>query len=156
MVDIGYPSDRIRPVAFASYGDFARAYLNREIMLITTSWTMDYPDAENTVQLFFGPNSAPGSNAANYDNKEFNRLYRASSTMEPSPMRTALYRNMNRLVLEDCATISGLSRTLILLWNRKIAMLPDRSFVGGFFFRFVHPDTGEAEPAGDGGAGTEN
>jgi ABC-type transport system substrate-binding protein len=137
MADIGYPADRIRPLTYASYGDYARAYLNREIMLITSSWTMDYPDAENTVQLFFGPNASPGSNSANYDNEEFNRLYRSSSTMEASPMRTTLYRTMNRLVLEDCATISGISRTLIMLWNKDKAMLPDRSFLGGFFFRFV-------------------
>jgi hypothetical protein len=48
-----------------------------------------------------------------------------------------MYRNMNRILQEDCATISGISRTLILVWNREFAMLPDRSFVGGFFFRFV-------------------
>ncbi len=34
----------------------------------------------------------------------------------------------------------------ILLWDRDLAMLPDRSFLGGFFFRFVaarsDPDTG--------------
>jgi ABC-type transport system substrate-binding protein len=147
MTDIGYPADRIRPLTYASYGDYARAYLNREIMLITSSWTMDYPDAENTVQLFFGPNASPGSNSANYDNEEFNRLYRASAAMEPSPMRTAMYRTMNRLVVDDCATISGVSRTLILLWNRDKAMLPDRSFLGGFFFRFVDDNTA-SEPAG--------
>jgi ABC-type transport system substrate-binding protein len=140
MSDIGYPEDRVRPLTYASYGDYARAYLNREVMLTTTGWTMDYPDAENTMQLFFGPNSSPGSNSANYDNEEFNRLFRASSTMQPSPMRTAMYRNMNRILIDDCATISGISRTLILLWDRDLAMLPDRSFVGGFFFRFV--DTG--------------
>ena len=99
---------------------------------------MDYPDAENTVQLFFGPNASPGSNSANYDNEEFNRLYRESSAMQPSPMRTALYRNMNQMVQEDCASISGISRTLMLMWDRDVNMLPDRSFVGGFFFRFVH------------------
>ena len=106
-------------------------------MLITSSWTMDYPDAENTIKLFFGPNSSPGSNSANYNNKEFDRLYRASSGMQPSPMRTAMYRNMNRIVIDDCATISGVSRKMILLWSRNLAMLPDRSFVGGFFVRFV-------------------
>ncbi len=58
--DIGYPRDKIRPLTFATYGDYARAYLNREVMLITIGWTMDYPDAENTVQLFYGPNSSPG------------------------------------------------------------------------------------------------
>jgi len=137
MTDIGYPSEKIRPLTYATYGDYARAYLNREVMLVTTGWTMDYPDAENTVQLFFGPNASPGSNNANYDNKEFNRLYRASATMNSSPMRTTMYRNMNRIVQEDCATISGISRTLILLWDRNLVALPDRSFLGGFFFRFV-------------------
>ena len=137
MVDIGYPQEKIRALTFATYGDYARAYLNREVMLTTTGWTMDYPDAENTVRLFFGPNSSPGSNSANYNNEEFDRLYRDSSAMQPSPIRTAIYRNMNRIVIDDCATISGVSRKLILLWGRNLAMLPDRSFVGGFFFRFV-------------------
>jgi ABC-type transport system substrate-binding protein len=147
MADIGYPQEKIRPLTYATYGDYARAYLNREVMLTTTGWTMDYPDAENTMQLFFGPNAAPGTNTANYNNEEFNRLYRASATMQASPMRTAMYRNMNRMVVDDCVTISGISRTLILLWRRELAMLPDRSFVGGFFLRFADAESagGEAE-----------
>jgi ABC-type transport system substrate-binding protein len=153
MADIGYPADKIRPLTFATYGDYARAYLNREVMLTTTGWTMDYPDTENTMQLFYGPNAAPGSNSANYDNREFNRLYRAAAAMQPSPMRTALYRNMNRIVMDDCVTISGIARTLILLWDRDLVMLPDRSFVGGFFFRFVLSD--RQESAADAGASAE-
>jgi ABC-type transport system substrate-binding protein len=137
MADIGYPAEKIRALTYATYGDYARAYLNREVMLTTIGWTMDYPDAENTMQLFFGPNASPGSNSSNYDNEEFNRLYRASATMQPSPLRTAMFRNMNRLVIDDCVTISGISRRLILLWRREHALLPDRSFVGGYFFRFV-------------------
>lgn len=137
MADIGYPTDKIRPLTFASYGDYARAYQNREIMLITLSWTMDYPDAENTIQLFYGPNASPGSNNSNYDNEGFNQLYRSSATMQPSPLRTTMYNNMNRMVMEDCVAISGLSRTLVLLWNRDFTMKPDRSFVGGSYFRFV-------------------
>jgi ABC-type transport system substrate-binding protein len=108
---------------------------------------MDYPDAENTMQLFYGPNAAPGSNSANYNNEEFNRLYRAASVMQPSPMRTSMYRSMNRILLDDCATISGVARTLILLWDRELTMLPDRSFVGGFYFRFV--DTGSGQAGGE-------
>jgi ABC-type transport system substrate-binding protein len=149
MAEIGYPEEKIRPLTFATYGDYAKGYLNREVMLITTGWTMDYPDAENTVQLFFGPNAAPGSNSANYANEEYDRLYRDSSIMQPSPIRTAMYRNMNRIVIDDCATISGISRTLILVWNRDFAMLPDRSFVGGSFFRFVaKANSGEAVDEG--------
>jgi len=146
MSDIGYPAEKIRALTYATYGDYARAYLNREVMLITTGWTMDYPDAENTMQLFFGPNATPASNNANYNNEEFNRLYRAGATMQPSPLRTAMYRNMNRIVIDDCATISGISRRLVLLWRRDLALLPDRSFVGGYFFRFV--DVGPTDGSG--------
>ena len=147
MADIGYPAEKVRPLTFATYGDYARAYLNREVMLTTTGWTMDYPDAENTMQLFYGPNAAPGSNSANYNNEEFNRLYRAASVMQPSPMRTSMYRSMNRILLDDCATISGVARTLILLWDRELTMLPDRSFVGGCYFSFV--DTGSGQAGGE-------
>jgi ABC-type transport system substrate-binding protein len=148
LADIGYPEDKVRPLTFATYGDFARAYLNREVMLITLSWTMDYPDAENTMQLFFGPNASPGANTANYNNEEYNRLYRASATMPSTPMRTAIYRQMNKLLIEDCATISGISRTLVMLWDRDAPMLPDRQFVGGFFFRFAYVPE-DAAPAGE-------
>lgn len=137
MVDIGWPRDRIRPLIFATYGDYLRAYSNREVMLITSSWTMDYPDAENTVQLYYGPNASPGSNSSNYNNPEYDDLYRRSAAMLPSDERTELYRQMNELLIRDCATISGLSRRLLFLWNRNAIMLPDRSFVGGFFLRFV-------------------
>lgn len=149
MAEIDYPAEKIRPLTFATYGDYARAYLNREVMLTTTGWTMDYPDAENTMQLFYGPNASPGSNSANYSDEEFDRLYRAGATMQPSPMRTSLYRHMNRILQDDCVTISGIARTLILMWNREQVMLPDRAFVGGFFFRYV--DSGNTEEAGKGG-----
>jgi hypothetical protein len=62
-------------------------------------------------------------------------------------MRTSMYRSMNRILLDDCATISGVARTLILLWDRELTMLPDRSFVGGFYFRFV--DTGSGQAGGE-------
>ncbi len=137
LAAIGYPEENIRPLTYATYGDYARAYINREVMLITSAWTMDYPDAENTIQLFYGPYASPGTNAANYNNEEFNRLYRASSSMQPSADRTAMYRKMNDLVIEDCVAISGISRTLVMLWDRKMAMLPDREFVGGYYIRFV-------------------
>lgn len=139
MSDIGYPEEKIRPLTFASYGDYARAFLNREVMLITTAWTMDYPDSENTMQLFFGPNASPGANNANYRNPEYDRLYREAAVMPESSRRTDLYRKMSQMVIDDCVTISGLSRLLILLWDKRFRMLPDRSFAGGFFLRFTSP-----------------
>jgi ABC-type transport system substrate-binding protein len=92
MMDAGYPSSKIRPMIFATYGDYQRAYSQGKVALINSSWTMDYPDAENLMQLYYGPNASPGSNSANYDNPDYNRLYEASAAMSESPERTAIYR----------------------------------------------------------------
>ncbi len=137
MVDAGYPANKIRPMKFATYGDYQRAYSQGKIALINSSWTMDYPDAENLMQLYYGPNAAPGTNSANYNNPQYNRLYEASVIMSESPERTAIYRQMNQLLMDDCASITGISRTLLFLWDKNIIMKPDRSFLGGHFMRFV-------------------
>lgn len=137
MMDIGYPAGKIRPLIFATYGDYHRAYSQGKVTMINSSWTMDYPDVENIMQLYYGPNAAPGSNSASYNNPQYNRLYLAAAEMDESPQRTQIYREMNRLLMDDCATIAGISRTLIFLWDKQVIMKPDRSFVGGYFVRFV-------------------
>jgi len=137
MQEIGYPAAKIRPMIFATYGDYQRAYSQGKVTLINSSWTMDYPDVENVMQLYYGPNAAPGSNSASYNNPAYNRLYETSSAMSESPERTRIYREMNQLLIDDCASITGISRTLLFLWDKKVIMKPDRSFLGGYFMRFV-------------------
>ncbi|MGA9575676.1 MAG: ABC transporter substrate-binding protein [Lysobacterales bacterium] len=143
MMMAGYPADKIRPLIFATYGDYQRAYSQGKVSLINSSWTMDYPDTENLMQLYYGPNAAPGSNSASYSNPAYDRLYEISATMSESPERTAIYREMNQLLMDDCVGITGISRTLLFLWDKKFIMKPDRSFLGGYFLRFVDL----AEPA---------
>ena len=137
MMDAGYPANKIKPMVFATYGDYQRAYSQGKVSLINSSWTMDYPDAENLMQLYYGPNAAPGSNSANFNNEQYNQLYEASSAMSESPERTRIYREMNQLLMGECASITGISRTLLFLWDKNALMKPDRSFLGGYFMRFV-------------------
>lgn len=138
LVELGFPPDKIRAETFATFGDFSRAMKNRRLDLFFLGWTLDYPDAQNTLQLFYGPYETPGSNNFNYQNAEFDALYEKAATMQPGPERTAIYREMNRIVIDDCVAISGLSRTRIHLWSRRAQMLPDREILGGFFMRFVN------------------
>jgi oligopeptide transport system substrate-binding protein len=137
MTEAGYPASKIRPMIFATYGDYQRAYSQGKVALINSSWTMDYPDAENLMQLYYGPNAAPGSNSASYNNPDYNRLYEAAAVMSESPERSQIYREMNQLIIADCASFTGISRTMLFLWNKKMTMKPDRSFLGGYFMRFV-------------------
>jgi len=137
MMAAGYPASKIRPVVFATYGDYQRAYSQRKLTLVNSSWTMDYPDVENIMALYYGPNASPGSNSSNYDNPDYNRLYEASAALNVSPQRTRNYREMNQLLMDDCVSFTGVSRTLLFLWDKQAIMKPDRSFLGGFFMRFV-------------------
>jgi len=142
MGDIGYHPDKIKALTYATFGDFNKAYKERKVMIIPTGWNMDYPDAENVMQLFYGPNEAPGSNHANMHNAEFDRLYEQTAVMRQSKVRTAKYRQMNQIIVDECVSMTGLSRTFVLLWNKSMRMYPDRSFVSGYFHRFVAPATG--------------
>ncbi len=137
MSNIGYPSDKIKLKRYATFGDIAKAWKNSELPIIYKGWNLDYPDAENTLQLFYGPNASPGSNDANYRNPEYDRLFEQSSVMQPGEERTRLYHRMNRMVIDDCVSMTGLTRTTILLWDKNVTAYPDRAFVSGFYFPYV-------------------
>ncbi len=63
-----------------------------------SAWIADYPDAQNFLQLFYGPNTGQ-SNEARFRHEPFDRLYRQSLAVPDGPQRNALYREMNRLIL---------------------------------------------------------
>jgi ABC-type transport system substrate-binding protein len=137
LKEIGYPPEKVVIKQYATFGDLSKAWKQRELPWVSKGWGLDYPDAENTLQLFYGPNGSPGSNDANYLNPEYDRLFEQASVMLPSPERTRLYQRMNRMVIDDCVTASGLARMRIHLWHKNVIALPDREIVGGFFLKYV-------------------
>ncbi|WP_395374448.1 ABC transporter substrate-binding protein [Marinicella sp. W31] len=134
---IDYPQNKIEYHPYASFGSFNQAIKNKQAPFFYLAWFLDYPDAENTLQLFYGPNASPGSNTFNYKNPEFDRLFKLTKTMQPSEERTALYQKMNQMIIDDCVVISGLSRKRIFLWHKNVIMFPDREILGGAFLRYV-------------------
>lgn len=137
LKEIGYPSEKVVLKQYATFGDISKAWKQAELPWVVKGWGLDYPDAENTLQLFYGPNSSPGSNDSNWRNAEYDALYEKSSVMLPSPERTEIYRRMNEMVIDECLTATGLSRTRIHLWHKDVIALPDREIVGGFFLKYV-------------------
>ncbi len=137
MSDIGYPGSKLKPVTFATFGDYNKAIKTSQLDYISLGWGLDYPDAENTLQLFYGPNHTPGSNNSNYANPAFDALYEESSVMQPGPERDKLYLKMNQLLIDDCVVVSGLSRNRIFLWHKNVIGYPDREILGGFWLKYV-------------------
>ena len=100
--------DRLGIVVQPSYNNqpaFFDKIERRQAQMFRLSWIADYPDAENFLQVFYGPNASPGSNRANYSDSDFDRLYEQVRVMPDSPERTALYRKMADRVIEDCPWI---------------------------------------------------
>jgi len=88
---------------------------NRTVMTYGIAWGADYPDAENFLQLLYGPNRAPGANGSGYDNKEFNSLFRVAAVMQDTPQRTALYEKMYRIAAEEVPWMYGVHRQSFML-----------------------------------------
>jgi oligopeptide transport system substrate-binding protein len=68
------------------------------------SWIADYPDAENYLSVFYSKNPAP-PNYTRYKNEKFDGLYEAALMQENDSMRYALYRQMDKLIIEDAPVV---------------------------------------------------
>ncbi len=71
----------------------------------SSGWSADYPDAENFLQLLYGPNESPGPNGCNYHNDRYDELYRQVAAMQDSLERRELIREMIDIIVEDCPLI---------------------------------------------------
>lgn len=119
---IGYPKKKIKLKAYANFGDFNKDLKQSKTMLVPMGWGLDYPDAENTLQLFYGPNRSPGANSANYNNPEYDKLFKKASVMQPSPERTAIYKQLNQMLVDDCVGMGSFSRTRVKIWHKNVIM----------------------------------
>jgi ABC-type transport system substrate-binding protein len=73
-------------------------------------WNADYPDAENFLFLFYGPNSksiSDGENTANYQNPEFDKLFTQLKMMDDGPAKQEVIDKMNDLLRRDAPLSFG-------------------------------------------------
>ena len=101
-----------------TWPQFLERVKNRKCQVWGSAWGADYPDAENFLQLLYGPNSSPGDNSSNYKNPEFDRLYDRMKTMDDSPERTAVIRKMVEIAIHDVPWIFCTHRIRFILTQR--------------------------------------
>ncbi len=78
-------------------------------------WVADYPDGDNFMQLFYGPN-AYQSNASCLADPEVDRLYAASRLLPDGPERDLLYHQMARRV-----EVLGVARVAYARYRNMLA-----------------------------------
>jgi ABC-type transport system substrate-binding protein len=89
----------------ASWQEQIRRQRESKFQMVGLAWGADYPEAQNFLQLFYGPNKAPGPNASNYQNPAYDALYEQALKLDPGPERARLYREMERIVVDDAVWI---------------------------------------------------
>jgi len=112
-----------------SFSELSNKLKKKKAQMFGLSWGADYPDAENFLQLFYGPNEAPGSNNFNYSNPEYDKLYSQSSILLPGPERTAIYQKMREILIEDVPSLGHMARIRFYLWQGRLTnVLPDEIY----------------------------
>jgi ABC-type transport system substrate-binding protein len=94
-------------------------------------WNADYPDAENFLFLFYGPNAksvSDGENTTNYRNPVFDRLFEQMKTLDDGPAKQALIDQMIKILDVDAPETFGFypySSAAVQHWvyNSKPAIL---------------------------------
>lgn len=91
----------IRATDFNQYQDKT---LKGKHQIFWGGWLADYPDAENFLFLLYGPigrSKNQGDNYANYENPEYDAMYRRLQTLEDGPEKQALMDKMVAIVQRD-------------------------------------------------------
>ncbi len=115
--------------------------------MFSFAWGSDYPDAENNLQLYYGPYESPGSNHSNYKNSEYDLMYEQLRTMAIGPERTVHIEKMRDILIEDAPFCGSLARTRVYLthpWVKNFK--PTETFFTYFKYLDVdmdHEDRGE-------------
>ncbi len=114
----------VRPTDYNRFQDKVK---KGNVQLFYFGWNADYPDPENFFFLLDGNEAKAvhgGENAANYQNPQFDQLFRQMKNMENTPERLDIIRRMNRILHHDAPWVFGFhpkSYTLGHSWlkNRK-------------------------------------
>ncbi|MDC7222387.1 MAG: ABC transporter substrate-binding protein [Spirochaetales bacterium] len=121
---------------------FLEAIDNHNIEIGGMAWGADYPDAQNFLQLNYGPNFAPGPNSANYSNPAFDALYDKGAFMQQSPERDKIYAEAAQMAAEDVPWIMGVHR---LAYALKQPWLKTRVYrdIGHGYSKYLDVDAEE-------------
>jgi ABC-type transport system substrate-binding protein len=93
----------------AAFSDNIKAAEACQVAMCGSAWGADYPDGENFMQLFYGPNTHQ-SNHACYESKAFDAMYERIRNMPNSPERNHLFLMMSRQLEVDGVMKMGVSR----------------------------------------------
>jgi ABC-type transport system substrate-binding protein len=110
----------------APFADNRKAAKACKLQMWGQGWIADYPDADNFVQNFYGPNIGQSNNGC-YESKAFDKFYEQSKALPNSPQRNHLFLLMTRQLEVDGAQrlhVSRMRNELIRPWIKGFKKHP--------------------------------
>lgn len=99
---------------------------NGNWQIASSGWLADYPDPENFLFLYYGPNGKvrfQGPNSGNYSNPEYDRLFKKMECMANSRERQAIIDRMLDILRHDCPSVwqfYPVDYSLLHSWLRNV------------------------------------
>jgi ABC-type transport system substrate-binding protein len=104
-----------------TFPDFLRKSEEGKLQFWQDGWSMDYPDAENTLQLLSKRSHSPGPNSTKYFKPEFEKLYNQLKFLKNGTEKFTLMSKMENIILEDRPWIMQYyTRSYILYYDHVI------------------------------------
>ncbi|WP_211465118.1 ABC transporter substrate-binding protein [Collimonas silvisoli] len=105
-----YDTIHIRMVGdLKTFPDLLKAEKECQLQSRTAPWIADYPDGDNFMQLFYGPNIGQNNNGCSKI-PEYDVLYAASQKLPNGPERDLLYHKMARILEVNAPARIGYAR----------------------------------------------
>lgn len=102
-----------------SFPGFLQKARTGQLQIWQGGWSMDYPDAENIIQLLITKNHSPGPNSSFYSNKRVDELYAQLSVTKDSEKLEKIRSEIETIVLNDVPwSMQFYSRNYILFHDR--------------------------------------
>ena len=101
------------------FPDILKAEKQCQLQTRTNAWIADYPDGDNFMMLFYGPNIHQNNNGC-FQHPDYDKLYAQSQVMPAGPERDVLYRQMARIIEVNGAARIGYARYRSMLAQPRV------------------------------------
>jgi len=142
MVDAGWERKQLRFRPQPNFGALQNRLVDGDYQVTTVSWAFDVPSGMNILGLFYGRNIGSG-NTSRYQSPEFDRLYEQALLKTDIGERLELERQMNQLLVDDCAVGGGMARQSIYVWHARLKGVPAPTMSSTTNFRFLYTANSE-------------
>ncbi|WP_432459618.1 ABC transporter substrate-binding protein [Agarivorans sp. QJM3NY_25] len=99
--------------------ELSKANREGKLQMWGLAWSADYPDGENFMQMFYGPNKGD-SNFAAFNLPAFNKDYEEALSLPNGEKRQKLYDHMNKLVVQYQPYIFGDTRVRSYVSHKNV------------------------------------